>query len=181
MYALCTWNIFNVIGIVVFLNGGAVYHNVRRMTLHVDSSHKSECIATAKAAEVTVWGRHIMQAIGLPEPGPTPIYSDNLANVLISKGQGSPKNCKHFLRRYVVIKQRQRDGEIDVRKIADKDNPSDFLTKWVEGNKLDKSVRRLANLRNRVGTPPGKCDKCMLLGSDLTRAGITCADCAKKP
>ena len=153
-FADSTWSIFNVIGIIIFYNGGAVFHGVNRMTLTVDSSHESECIATAKAAERTAWARDILHGFGQPQSQPTPIKSDNAANVLVANGQGSAKNSKHFLRRYCSIKQRVQQHEITVGHVPDSKNPADFLTKWVSKQKLNASVQTATNNTVSAVKPP---------------------------
>ena len=51
----------------------------------------------------------------------------------------------HFLRRYGVLKQRIRSGEVNVQHIPDEQMPADFLTKWIPRAKLEQSLRYACN------------------------------------
>ena len=57
----------------------------------------------------------------------------------------------HFLRRYGVLKQRIRSGEVNVQHIPDEQMPADFLTKWIGQKKLDKSIAYATNSRSLDG------------------------------
>ena len=85
--------------------------------------------------------------------GPTPIYTDNLANLMVAMNSGNAKGSKHFLRRYRNIQRRIEEGEAAVLKIDDENQPADFLTKWVGKAKLDASAEFAENTRARMHIP----------------------------
>ena len=58
----------------------------------------------------------------------------------IAMRRGAAARAKHMLRRYHVLQQRIRRGEIKVLHIPGDSNPADFLTKWVPADKLRKSI-----------------------------------------
>ena len=60
----------------------------------------------------------------------------------VARDAGSAKTSKHFLRMYCSNRQRVQRGDIVISHVADVENPSDFLTKWLQSKKLDESVRR---------------------------------------
>ena len=73
---------------------------------------------------------------------------DNLSNQRVATGAGAPSRSLHFLRRYGVLKQRIRSGEVNVQHIPDEQMPADFLTKWIGQKKLDKSIAYATNSRS---------------------------------
>ena len=115
-----TWQApIDVIGIVITLNHAAVYHCCRKLGLtSLDSSHENECIATSKGAEANAYIREIARALGVRLDGPTPIYTDNLANLMVAMNTGNAKGSKHFLRRYRNIQRRIEEGEAAILKIS---------------------------------------------------------------
>ena len=58
---------------------------------------------------------------------PTPVRSDNLADVQLGNHTGSAGRARHFLRRYVVFKQRLARGDVSLSHIPDVNNAFDFL------------------------------------------------------
>ena len=76
------------------------------MHLLVDSSAESEAVATGKLGEAIAYAREIFRGLGIPCSGPTPCWTDNKANQLLSSGEGSPTRMRHAIRRFNVFKQR---------------------------------------------------------------------------
>ena len=58
---------------------------------------------------------------------------------------------RHAVRGYTAFLQRVRAGGVVVGKVADAENPSDFLTKWVPKAKVvQASLQFATNSRNAV-------------------------------
>jgi len=87
----------------------------------------------------------VARAIGATCYGPTLTGTDNLANLNIGSGKGTPSRSKHFLRPYHVLVQRVAAGDVDLRHIGDTQMAADFLTKWVPTSKLKLSLRYVTN------------------------------------
>ena len=98
--------------------------------------------------EAVSFAREILRALGVPPQGSTLITTDNLSNQRVATGAGAPSRSLHFLRRYGVLKQRIRSGEVNVQHIPDEQMPADFLTKWIGQKKLDKSIAYATNSRS---------------------------------
>ena len=122
-----------------------MYHVAKRIAVAANSSMEQEAIATVKAAETVSYLREVLHALGVPPAGPTFIATDNKANMLIAARSGSASHCKHFLRRYVTLRQRRDASEIAIGHIAEGSNPSDFLTKWVPQKKIKQSLMYATN------------------------------------
>jgi hypothetical protein len=84
----------------------------------------NECIATSKAAEVIDYAREVLRALGILTDGPTSLYTDNKANLIVASKIGSASRARHLLRRYVGIQQRISSFELVLGKVDDSENPS---------------------------------------------------------
>ena len=145
----------SVMGIVMTRCGGAVLHKTRMLRMLVDGSHPAEQMATTRGGEFVEIARDIETAIGVPPVGATFVGTDNMSNALVAGGTGSSQRSRHFLRRYYTFLQRVGAGDIVVGHVADKENPADFLTKWLTGAKLEASIDYLTNRASRVVTKAG--------------------------
>ena len=52
---------------------------------------------------------------------------------------GTVSRAKHLLHRYIVMQEQVKAGEIALAKIDDNENPSDYLSKWVNKHKMQRS------------------------------------------
>ena len=87
---------------------------------------QSEAVATGKLGEAIAYAREIFRGLGIPCPGPTPCWTDNKANQLLSSGEGTPTRMRHAIRRFNVFKQRVEYGEVTLRHVRDAANASDY-------------------------------------------------------
>ena len=108
---------------------------------------QSEAVATCRAAEHVESAREVLRALGVPSAGPTFVGTDNKANMLVANNVGSSTRSRHFLRMYVVLQQRIARESIAVGHVPDRENPSDYLTKWVDKKKFNLSNDYLTNRR----------------------------------
>ena len=60
----------------------------------------------------------------------------------------------HAARRYHTLLQSGRSGEIKIKHVPDATNPADFLTKWVGGPKLSRSLSFVTNAVHRACDEP---------------------------
>ena len=88
--------------------------------------------------------------MGVYDPVPTFVGTDNKANALLASGEGSASRVRHAVRRFHSFLQRVKSREMRLGKVADTENPSDWLTKWIPGEKYDRSMEFCKNRRNRV-------------------------------
>ena len=142
-----TYGTFDLYAFALTYYGGAVLANVRRVGLEVSSSMQSEAVATCRAAEHVESAREVLRALGVPSAGPTFVGTDNKANMLVANNVGSSTRSRHFLRMYVVLQQRIARESIAVGHVPDRENPSDYLTKWVDKKKFNLSNDYLTNRR----------------------------------
>ena len=145
MWGDATWKTHNNMGVIGTYYGGAFYHATKRIAVLVSCSQESECVATVHAAQVALYAREVLRALGVPAAGASLVGSDNIASLLVAKSTGSAAKCKHFLRRYASLREYQARGDIDLHFVSDVDNPADFLTKWLGKQKLMQSVKYATN------------------------------------
>ena len=145
-----TWGDRVLYGVILTLGGGAIFHQVKKLGLIVDSSMESECIASCRTAETIAYAREILRALGTPADGPTLIGTDNLANQRVASSVGVPTRSRHFLRRYSVLQQRIRDGECTLKHVAGAEMPADFLTKWLDKKTVERAISYATNARSRA-------------------------------
>ena len=140
-HADASWGDRNIYGLILTFAGAAILHQVKKISLVVDSTMESEAIGSSKAGEAVAYAREILRAIGVPPLGPTRIGTDNKANYTVATGVGCPTRSKHFLRRYHVLRQRIASEDVRLEHIPDAQMPADFLTKWIPKPKLERSLR----------------------------------------
>ena len=132
--------------------GGALIHQrVKRLGLHVDCSMAAEGIGTSRLAETISQARDIDRAMGgaaMDYPA-TLLATDNRSSMQVAQRQGAASRARHLLRRYAVLLQRVKDGEVVVRHVPDASNPADFLTKFVSARKMTDSLRYLTGVKYR--------------------------------
>ena len=118
---------------------------MQRIAVECGSSHEAEALASFKLLDVLLTARCILQALGTPPQGPTLIATDNKAHMLVANNAGSSVRSRHFLKKYTILQERLRCKEVDVKHVADAQNPADFLTKWVSADKFKKSLSYATN------------------------------------
>ena len=135
-------------GILITFNGAAVFDEAKMIHLACNSSTQGEGVASVKASEVTCFIRNILADAGFDTSEPTLLGSDNSGNVTVINGTGAPSRIKHALRRYAILMQRVKEGEVKLCHVADVENPADFLTKWLVGAKFNDSITYATGSRN---------------------------------
>ena len=146
-----TWGLpTDIYGVLVTMNGGAVFHHTKKINVVLQSSMESEGYATAKLSEMIVYAREIAIAIGITLEGPTRCATDNSSNLQVSSGKGAANRTKHCLRRFLVFRHRVTQGLVTLEHVRDEDNPADFLTKWLGAKKFKISLDYATNSKHAV-------------------------------
>jgi hypothetical protein len=148
-----TWDApINVYGVLLTCFGASVVHRSKKIQSaeSYGSSTGTEGSASQKCLEDVMSTQAISTALGCPIVGPTFMGTDNKANLLIATETGTASRSKHALRRYLVLQQAIRDGHVTMGHIPDEENPSDFLTKFINAKKFAASIEYCTNSRNAV-------------------------------
>ena len=147
-----TWDMLSLYSILLTYMGADVGHVTKKISVTCDSSMHSEAYASSRATEAILYAREVLRFLGVQPVGPTTLYSDNKANILVAMKTGTASRAKHLLRRYVAMQEQVKAGEIVLAKIDDNENPSDYLSKWVNKHKMQRSDAYAINPSARVET-----------------------------
>jgi hypothetical protein len=132
--------------VLVAKNGAAVVHGAGTVNVVCEASMDTEGVATTKGSSTRCLDVQAMErAMGVSTGLPTVVGTDNSANLLVSRGQGSAGRSKHSLRRWANITKRLEEREIYLAKVDTENMPADFLTKFLGKAKLALSLRRATN------------------------------------
>ena len=126
-------------------NFGQLHHSTHKAGPLITSSMQSEMIASNRCGDLVLYVRQILTAIGTPPSGPTLVGSDSSSHEQVVNRLASSNRSKPFLKSYVIQMQRVQAELIAIMKISDANMPSDFLTKWISGRKLRRSLRFATN------------------------------------
>ena len=71
---------------------------------------------------------------------PTRILTDSLSGARVAANIKSAARARPMLWRCAVMHEMARKGAIEVVHVGDEHNPSDYLTKWLKKEKVERSV-----------------------------------------
>ena len=86
-------------------------------------------MAIGEAARECMWLRSLTAAIGLPQPHPTLLLTDNDAAMALSKDPRFHSRAKHINTKWHYIRECVDNNFIHVTHVSSKDNVADILTK----------------------------------------------------
>ena len=129
-------------GYVFTLGGGAISWRSVKQKCVSDSTMEAEYVAASEAAKEAVWLRNFLMDLdvipGLPKI--ITIYCDNSGAVANSKEPRAHKASKHIERKYHLIRDIVKRGEVVIAKIASADNLADPFTKALPAKAFDRHV-----------------------------------------
>ncbi|XP_074342075.1 secreted RxLR effector protein 161-like [Apium graveolens] len=118
-------------GCVFTLGGGAVIWRSVKQKCIADSTMEAECVAASEVAKEAIWFRNFLLDLDVVPnlPWKITIYCDNTGAVANTKEPRAHKAAKHRERKYHLIRQFVKRGDIIVAYIASKDDRADPFTK----------------------------------------------------
>jgi len=94
------------------------------------SSSEAELRGFVMGVFEVLWSRFILEEIGYPQIGPTPIYEDNSAVVTLMETLASPSGrTKHINKLRMTVQQYIDSGEVTCVKVPGTKNVADLFTK----------------------------------------------------
>ena len=75
------------------------------------------------------------------------MVSDSLGSSLVLSLEGTATKMRHYMRHVHSFMERVKCNENVLKHISTNEMPADFLTKWVAGDKAQRSIRYLTNAR----------------------------------
>ena len=117
--------------IMIKLCGVAVDYIVCRQHCTCKTVHDSETVACSDAVARIRSVRNLLQAFGIPQVYPTPVYCDSDSTTKVSNLEASPRRSLYLMLRSQFITDSFKLGETIVKKIAGTQNPTDDGTKYL--------------------------------------------------
>ena len=129
-------------GSVFTLNGGAIFWRSIKQSSIADSTMEAEYIAASEAAKEAVWLKNFLAELEVvPKMNePVKLHCDNTGAIENSKEPRSHKRGKHIERKYHLIREIVRRGDVAVMKISTLDNITDPMTKGLSEHVFMKHV-----------------------------------------
>ena len=116
-------------GLVCLLSGGPVCWLSRRQRLVTKSTAEAEFVALSETVCEVVWLRQLLDDLGRFQEGPTPIYEDNAAAVVLANNPTSHQRTKHIMVKLRFVGDRIANGTVQVQQIPTTEQIADGLTK----------------------------------------------------
>ena len=104
------------------------------------SSAEAELVAMTKATAETIGILNMIRDLGEDAKGV--VYADSSAALAIAGRKGSGK-LRHINIRMLWIQEKERRGEVELRKVRGEVNPADLMTKYMPGARMCDLIRRL--------------------------------------
>ena len=132
-------------GFVFTINGGAVSWKSSKQETVTDSTTEAEYIAASESAKEGVWIRKFLIELGVFPNASSPLnlYCDNNGAIAQAKEPRNHQKNKHVLRKFHLIREFVRQGEIKICKIHTDLNVADPLTKPLPQPKHEAHVRSM--------------------------------------
>ncbi|PKI37387.1 hypothetical protein CRG98_042226 [Punica granatum] len=124
-----------IFGHIFTCNGGAVSWKSSKEETTIDSTTQAEYIVAFDATNEAVWIRKfirkfVIELSVVPSiSSPVELYCDNTGAIARGKELRSHQKSKHIKRRYHIIREIIRRGDVAAQKVALADNVVDQLTK----------------------------------------------------
>ncbi|KAK8952136.1 hypothetical protein KSP39_PZI003213 [Platanthera zijinensis] len=118
-------------GYVFMLAGGAVSWKSTKQSLIASSTMAAEFIACYEASNHCIWLRNLLTGLKIVDSikKPLKLYCDNNSSVLYSNNNRSATKSKHIDIKFLVVKERVRNGQMSVEHIGTNSMIADPLTK----------------------------------------------------
>ena len=113
----------------MFVGGSLVSWSSRRHKCRTLSSMEAEYVEASEAAKEVLWLRVFLEELGHTQQTPTIMNEDNKACISYSKNNTCHDRTKHIDIRAYALRDRVREGIVELRHISTKDQLADMLTK----------------------------------------------------
>ena len=119
----------SITGTCILLNGAAVSWQSKRQQTTALSSTEAEYMAITETAKTLSFLTILCKDIGIIQPRPLPIYSDNQSAIQITGNPVSSLRTRHINIRHHFIKEKVIEGDIIVLFVPTASMLADILTK----------------------------------------------------
>jgi hypothetical protein len=133
----------SITGLVFMFCGGPLAYKSKIQSTVSTSSTEAEFIAAVHAAKLAKYLRSVLFELGHPQPGPTTLYEDNAAAILMINASRPTPRSRHIDIQHFAIQEWKARQEILLRHIPGVINPADSFTKSLGSTLHHRHVRRL--------------------------------------
>jgi hypothetical protein len=131
----------STMGYAVLLNGGLVSWRSKLTPVICTSTTDAEYIAACYAAMETMHLRGLLSALGFPQTGPSQMFEDSEACIALAGDAVFRERTKHIDVRFHYLRERVRNQELQMIKVASMQQLANTFTK-PEGLNLFLAHRR---------------------------------------
>jgi len=118
---------------VLLLNGGAIAWRSKKQPSVALSTAEAEFMAASSTANTTLWLRRILKDLGAPQPGPSPLYEDNQACILLSTNSSHQGRTRHIDMHVHALKDHVANGIVRLVSCPTVHMTADLCTKALPG------------------------------------------------
>lgn len=140
----------SVTGTVFTLCGAAVAFRSKLQAVVATSSTEAEFIAAVRATKTAKYLRSVLAELGFPQTGPTILYEDNEAAILMTNAGKPTQRSRHIDIQHFASQEWKRNGDIVMVHIRDVINPADAFTKALGWILHHRHVRRAMGHHGRL-------------------------------
>ena len=133
----------SITGLAFMLCGGPIAYKSKVQSTVSTSSTEAEFIAAVQAAKIAKYLRSILLELDYEQPGPTILYEDNQAAILMINSSRPTPRSRHIDIQHFAIQEWKANGDIILCHIPGIINPADALTKALGTTLHFRHVRRL--------------------------------------
>ena len=144
----------SITGLVfMFCSGPLAYKSKIQSTVST-SSTEAEFLAAVHAAKIAKYLRSILSELGYPQLGPTTLFEDNAAAILMVNASRPTPRARHIDIQHFALQEWKAAKEIVLSHIPGVINSADSLTKSLGSTLHHRHVRRLMGHYGAPWTPP---------------------------
>ena len=143
----------SITGLVFMFCGGPIAYKSKIQSTVSTSSTEAEFIAAVHAAKIAKYLRSILSELGYPQLGPTTLYEDNAAAILMINANRPTPRSRHIDIQHFAIQEWKANHEIVLTHIPGIVNSADSLTKSLGSTLHHRHVRRLMGHHGAPWTP----------------------------
>ena len=144
-----------ITGLVFMFCGGPLAYKSKIQSTVSTSSTEAEFLAAVHAAKIAKYLRSILLELGYPQIGPTTLFEDNAAAILMVNANRPTPRARHIDIQHFSLQEWKAANEIVLSHIPGVVNSADSLTKSLGSTLHHRHVRRLMGHYGAPWTPSG--------------------------
>ncbi|KAI2504156.1 hypothetical protein MHU86_10270 [Fragilaria crotonensis] len=144
----------SITGLVFMFCGGPLAYKSKIQSTVSTSSTEAEFLAAVHAAKIAKYLRSILSELGYAQLGPTTLFEDNAAAILMVNASRPTPRARHIDIQHFALQEWKAANEIVLSHIPGVVNSADSLTKSLGSTLHHRHVRRLMGHYGAPWIPP---------------------------